>query len=128
MRKTYRFVPSCPRCGSDITGYYIYSISSSNETIIKNAIKKGELVRIRTGFRNSSDPNCYCEECNMEWFGKIEQLKLYPDEVEEERMLRRINQTTIYKSTMEQKEMKKDKKKNKIKNIFKNLIDSIKPY
>lgn len=128
MRRTYKFVPACPRCGSDQTGYFIFTSTTNENSIIYSALKRGELVRVKNSFRSGSEPNCFCEECDMQWYGKIETLRLTKEEVEEERSVRKTNDSPTFSSAEEIKDLVKEKKNNKAKHFFGKMLNNLKPF
>ena len=114
--KKYHYVPPCPRCGSLKTGRYICLADtySGIERIIGRNYQKGELTKIIHGFDNYEMPNLYCEECGIEWRGRVEELPLTNSRIIEESKKRGItNQTCTdmlnYKKIVKQK--KKEEKR-----------------
>ncbi len=60
----YYNVPSCPNCGSEVTGRYVREASGYAKQIIKSGLKNGEIIRIAHSY--CRDRN-FCLECTHEW-------------------------------------------------------------
>jgi len=120
--KKYNFVPSCLRCGSDATGYYVYCNESDSDKVIAEHMKKGELVRTRTGVRNPEDNNCFCNHCNAEWYGKIDTMKLSYEDIEDEKKLRGIEYDDIKRIRRQKEDSRKSIKQPWYKRIIRKMI------
>lgn len=109
--KKYHFVPQCPRCGSWKTGRYIYVQNTRDciEKMVAEHYEKGEITRIRMGFYSSDVPNIFCENCGVEWRGKIDELPLTKDRIKEERIRREIT-TEKYNNMLNHKEIIKNQR------------------
>ena len=125
MLYNYNYVEPCRRCGSFETGYYIYSNTDDANSLMYNALKKGELVRVRMGLRDSSLPSLFCDECGVEWNGQIIRKRLNNEELLQEFENRGINLNEILspkelrKMAEEEKVLvEKKKKKKKLKKVM----------
>ena len=81
-KKKYHIVPACPICGSNMTGYYKLSMqlkTDEHEEII-DSMKKGEFIKIVT---SAPDNNCFCLECDTQWYTPIKEVRLETKELEE---------------------------------------------
>ena len=83
--RTYHYVPPCPKCGSKKTGRYIYVLNTINiNKLIADNLKCGELTKPVVGFGDDIEVNAYCEECDTQWFAKIEEFPLSKKIIEKE--------------------------------------------
>lgn len=116
MKVKYTYVPPCPRCGSVHTGRYISQAIMMGSLIDteKQALKKGELVRISGVPLSEMEVNLFCDDCGVEWMGKTTTLWLDKKEIEEIKARENITEDDFNRF-----------KKNK-KSSLKRFIDSFK--
>ena len=122
MRRKYRFVSPCPRCKSRKTGYFVYGTPANELALISSAMKKGELVRVRDGFRGLESTNCFCNKCNMEWYQKIETVRLHPAEIDEERKRRNATPERAKEIRWAKEKSKKELRKGRFKRMLNRII------
>lgn len=91
MARKYSYVQPCGRCGSTRTGYFVHGGDWSGYGLVHKGLKRGELVRSRQGMKDPSAPNCFCDDCGVEWRGKIQTKRLTAKELQEEFKKRGIN-------------------------------------
>lgn len=96
-KKQYFYVPPCPHCGSKKTGYVLNNFDTINVDIETEKIKRllnGELVELHNFI--SDEFTLFCDECGIEWHGQPEIKYLTMQEIEEQKMLRGIDDEYIY--------------------------------
>lgn len=65
----YYYVPPCPECGSHMTGRYVKGYNSYEaDWMINESLRKGELITLVPEIK---EKNCYCTECDAEWYSDI---------------------------------------------------------
>lgn len=119
----YRDCGECPRCGSLRTGRFLEKISN-NETKTKlKYLKRGELIR----FRNEYTPkeyNCFCDDCDTQWFGEILTYSITDEELEEIFEEKEILGNEAAKIDEINKTFKKERRKKKVKGFVQWFLPS----
>jgi len=123
IKKRYTYVPPCPRCNSQKTGYktFCQTEKECNEAIYRGFLN-GELVEPSLGITDLyNDTNLFCKDCGAKWLGRPEIKRI----TFEERMIEKqnrgitdeiINEYSIinlnfFERMKLQKDLKKQKKK-----------------
>lgn len=123
----HTFVPKCPKCNSNRTGYFIYG-EYQNETILFKHLLKGEYVYQKT-FLNDAN-NCFCLDCGTEWEGILKVKILSQKNIEIEKSKKGITDKyiketkKIFEKIKEQNAKESNKKSitNKLYTIIKNIL------
>lgn len=120
IKLPYRYVPPCPCCGDNMTGFYIRSVSPKQDfSIQRESIKNAEITKLAAEIPKN---NCFCLNCGFEWSAKIKTLWITQQEMNGERIAR--NTEAILKEYFSTEDEKRaGKKKEEIKNTFSGLTD-----
>ncbi len=96
FKRKYTNVPSCPRCGSNLTGRIVYVLNKKdcNQKVLQGFLN-GELIETKIGAGIEEDNNLFCESCGARWFGDTTVKYLTEDEILFQRELHGINQERI---------------------------------
>ncbi len=93
----YYYVPPCPRCYSRKPGRYMRTPISDGASIIRDGLKRGELIRFR---QRVPEENAYCTVCGHEFRANVRTLWLDSDELRTEQRERGTDE--LYRKYMEQ--------------------------
>ncbi|MCR5670688.1 MAG: hypothetical protein K6G10_06750 [Butyrivibrio sp.] len=86
IKKPYYYVGNCPHCGSPITGRYVKMHRKTDaEWQIDEALKNGELVRVRTELIGS---NCFCLSCDSDFAYPVQFKLLSIEDIKGEKLKR----------------------------------------
>lgn len=114
----YHDTGECPRCGSLRTGRFIEKITKNETQTQLKYLKKGELIR----FRNEYTPkeyNCFCDDCESNWYEKIEVYSIDNEELQEILEEKEISGKESQEIDKINKNFRKERRKKKIKNVIK---------
>ena len=70
MLKVTHIVPKCPRCGSLRTGRIVVYRGCNPEREESFFLRRGEIVKL---VFMEEPQNCFCMDCEVEWYGPIRQ-------------------------------------------------------
>lgn len=88
LKMPYYYVPSCPKCGSVITGRFVRARNDNDaDWIIDESLRHGEIV---SPVPKVLSENCFCCECNTTFTGDIEMKWLSLNELDKEKLNRDI--------------------------------------
>ena len=111
-----KYVPSCPRCGSNKTGYFLIYGGKTPDYVIADHMRKGELV-IPTMMLQ--DANCFCSECGIRWYSPLQTSFKGSRFIREEKELRGITEEKILDS--ETTDIKVSKKRSALSGLYKKI-------
>ena len=101
--KTYYYVPPCPKCGSKMTGRFVFPVLMQKQQMLLDAYANGELVAFYDRLKNE---NAFCAACGYEWNAKIETTRLTDAQIQQEKQDRHVDE--VYDETVKQAKAKKE--------------------
>lgn len=118
MKKIYYYVPSCPVCGSFITGQYKKIPKKRALYEMENYLKNGEIVLF---VEQVPIRNAFCLKCHHTWPQIIEAKILGEQEIAKQTRARNIR--PLYEAFREKYGLKEERHKGIIKGIVSGLFD-----
>ena len=88
LKKPYYYVPSCPNCGSFITGRFVKARNDYDaDWLIDESLRHGEIV---SPVPDVLSENCFCCDCNATFTGIVKMQWLSLNELDEQKLKRDI--------------------------------------